>query len=360
MSQQLALRVEKRKSKYARSPHRDASTIKLTSRLASAMVTYRLAEIVRAKEKIALIDSAMTNELNLLAKRVGHLSQYIREHGLEIPAMSGEDEQNLKNILQALGFDHGEIRSGSHRVNQAENSTDQDNYSVSPPEQDSENRGNVISNSSPDFMSASSKNFSNSREPPTFRTSLGLGPTPDEGQRDAALVDHDSSIPLFANAIQESATHANIPPDLMTSVRDPGNEQQDNAISDDLPSADADDEFTNQLSWRLGRLQLTQDGQLRYFGSTSNLTLLDGLVSVNFSSSNNTQKDTQEVLENANLNVAIDETLEHHLLELYFAWQNPSLYLVDYEVFWKTRQQNENDQDGLVSSYNSRALVDAM
>jgi hypothetical protein len=38
---------------------------------------------------------------------------------LEIPAMSGEDQQNIKNILQALGFDHREIRSGSHIANQA-------------------------------------------------------------------------------------------------------------------------------------------------------------------------------------------------------------------------------------------------
>lgn len=40
----------------------DAPKTKLTIWLASAMVTYRPAEIVRAKEKIALINSAMTNE----------------------------------------------------------------------------------------------------------------------------------------------------------------------------------------------------------------------------------------------------------------------------------------------------------
>jgi hypothetical protein len=137
-----------------------------------------------------------------------------------------------------------------------------------------------------------------------------------------------------------------------------GNVQQDNAISDDLPGADADDEFTNQLSWRLGRLQLTQDGQLQYFSSTSNLTLLDGLVIVNIPTSNNVQKDTQEVLENMDLNITVDKTLEHHLLALYFAWQNPSLYLIDYKVSWKTRQQNNTDS--LLSSYSSPALVDAM
>jgi hypothetical protein len=98
-------------------------------------------------------------------------------------------------------------------------------------------------------VSASRRNFSHSWEPATtFPTSLGLCPTPDEGQQDAVLVDHNSSIPLFANAIKGAATHTNIPPDLMASGRNPGNVQQGNTISNDPPGANANDKFTNQLS----------------------------------------------------------------------------------------------------------------
>lgn len=292
--------------------------------------------------------------VNLLAKRVGGLSQYIQEHGLEIPAMSGEDQQNLKSILQALGFDYEEIQSTSHIVvDQAENPTHQGNDSASPPGQAGKNQCNVSNSNYPGLMPASSSDFRDTRQPATFPTNLDLGPSTEESQGDAVLIDHDPNISLFVNA-----PRANIPPDLGVSGTDPSNLHQDNVAGDELPSADADDEFTNQLSWRLGRLQLTQDGQLRYFGSTSNLTLLDALVGVNFSSSSNTQKDTREILENANLNVDVDEVLEQHLLELYFAWQNPSLYLVDYELFWKTRQQDSHDS--MASSYCSRPLVDAM
>ena len=174
----------------------------------------------------------------------------------------------------------------------------------------------------------------------------------DPSAEDAVLEDHDSNIPLIVDAIQETA------PRNRSSQRDLLNLEQNHGMGDELPNGDADDEFTNQLSWRFGRLQLTQDGQLQYFGSTSNLTLLDALVGVNFSSLNNTQKDTREILENANLDIDVDEVLEQHLLELYFAWQNPPLYLVDYNLFWEARQQNRHD--GIVSSYYSRSLVDAM
>lgn len=126
----------------------------------------------------------------------------------------------------------------------------------------------------------------------------------------------------------------------------------------DPSDTEIDDEMTNQLSCRLGKLQFTQDGQLRYFGSTSNLHLLDVLVSVTLPAPNIVEREAQEVLETARLNADIDESFEEHLIELYFTWQDPSLHLVDYDKFWKARAQH--NYDGMVSPYYSRILVDAM
>ncbi|PIG85690.1 hypothetical protein AARAC_007135 [Aspergillus arachidicola] len=119
---------------------------------------------------------------------------------------------------------------------------------------------------------------------------------------------------------------------------------------------ESDDEVTDQFSCRLGRLQRTHDGQLRYFGSLSNLTLLDALVGAIPPAS--VQKDTTMLLENANLDKEPDEGFERHLLELFFAWQDPSLYVIHPETFWKSRAQSK--YEGKPNQYYSRALSDAM
>ncbi|KAL4906405.1 hypothetical protein BDW74DRAFT_176735 [Aspergillus multicolor] len=54
-----------------------------------------------------------------------------------------------------------------------------------------------------------------------------------------------------------------------------------------------EDEVTTQVSCRLGKLQVTHDGLLRYFWSTSNLTLLDILVGVAPSCQVSSQRATQ-------------------------------------------------------------------
>jgi len=128
-----------------------------------------------------------------------------------------------------------------------------------------------------------------------------------------------------------------------------------------LPEAsdeEEEDEVTNQLSCRLGKLQVMQGGQLRYFGSTSNFTLLDVLVDVAPSSPVSIQRNTQEILDNAELGLEVEESFEKHLLQLYFTWHDPSMHAVSEEVFWRSRAQKK--YDGVDTPYYSRALSDAM
>lgn len=121
---------------------------------------------------------------------------------------------------------------------------------------------------------------------------------------------------------------------------------------------DEEDEVTSQLSCRSGRLQVMHDGQLRYYGSTSNLNLLDILVGVTPPCSTNAQKGAHEVLKSAELDAPVDETFEQHLLKLYFTWQDPCLHVVDEQVFWRSRAQNLDDD--LDTPYYSFTLVNAM
>jgi hypothetical protein len=119
-----------------------------------------------------------------------------------------------------------------------------------------------------------------------------------------------------------------------------------------------EDEVTNQLSCRLGKLQVTHGGQLRYFGSTSNFTLLDVLVEVAPASPVSITRGTQETLENAGLALDVDEPFEKHLLQLYFTWHDPCMHAVSEDVFWRSRAQKM--YEGVDTPYYSRALSDAM
>lgn len=88
--------------------------------------------------------------------------------------------------------------------------------------------------------------------------------------------------------------------------------------ANDSEEYEEEDEVTNQLSCRLGKLQVTNDGQLRYFGSTSNFTLLDILVDITPSDRKPFQRGTQDVLESSGLDLNVDEAFERNLLQLYF------------------------------------------
>ncbi|KAE8380468.1 fungal-specific transcription factor [Aspergillus bertholletiae] len=248
--------------------------------------------------------------VGFLAQRVDQLSRCIRDHGLERPKMNDEGYAAVKNILRALEISCEDIFEGEgharvatdHQIPTAVSFTDNNGMPLSQPPQ----------------SEAAAANSLASRDP-------GAPMDVERDEEAPSQVNQNASAPLP--------------------------EPNDN-------DSDSDEEVTNQMSCRLGRLQLTHHGQLRYFGSTSNLTLLDALVGVVPPSPRSFQRDEQEVLENADLNINVDEELERHLIELYFAWQDPWLHAVDMDVFWKA--QSRFLDEGSPTQYYSRALSNAM
>ena len=241
----------------------------------------------------------------LLARRVDNLVHYIRHCGLPVPTLGEEDHRTLKNVLDAMELRCEDV--------------------VSYPDQSS--------------MEGNTSELPKTTIVPTTPISLNSG-------------GHHSR-PAEGESIGETALDPMDPPseesrpawEDATVPEDPGD-----------GDGDSDDEVTDQLSCRLGRLQVTHDGQLRYFGSTSNLTLLDALVDVTPPVA--IARDAPELLENAQLDHEIDAGFERHLLELFFTWQDPSLHIIDAESFWRARAQSQDES--LVTPYYSRALSDAM
>jgi hypothetical protein len=119
------------------------------------------------------------------------------------------------------------------------------------------------------------------------------------------------------------------------------------------------DPFEDQLSGRMGSLQIAEDGQLRFYGATSNLNILhNGPLSVKPSGSRCVNEIWQDILNTAGVGQLVDWGLEEHLLKLYFCWEDPSIHVVDEELYFRARAKWK--QGDFSSGIYSEVLTNAM
>lgn len=120
-----------------------------------------------------------------------------------------------------------------------------------------------------------------------------------------------------------------------------------------------DDEIVDQLSARIGSFQIAEDGQLRYFGATSNLHILhNGIFSLSRSPTRSIRTEGKEVLERAGLGQRVDPEIEKHLADLYFKWEDPAIHVVDEEMYHEEHEKWNSGIDG--SPFYSETLKNAM
>lgn len=119
------------------------------------------------------------------------------------------------------------------------------------------------------------------------------------------------------------------------------------------------DNITSSLSTRMGSLQIAEDGQLRYYGPTSNLHLYHaGLHSLSRSTIRHVATEGAQVLARAGLDHPVPLDVERHLAELYFAWEDPAIHVVDEEVFFLEKQKWKSGHTN--TPYYSETLNNAM
>ncbi|OAL30328.1 hypothetical protein AYO22_01525 [Fonsecaea multimorphosa] len=121
----------------------------------------------------------------------------------------------------------------------------------------------------------------------------------------------------------------------------------------------SEDILLDQLSGRMGSLQIAEDGQLRFYGATSNLHILhNGPLSLSRSKFRSPSEQGAQLLNGAGVGHFVDESLEDHLLRLYFTWEEPSIHVVDESLFWRERMICKGA--GQVSTLYSEVLTNAM
>ncbi|KAL2847792.1 fungal-specific transcription factor domain-containing protein [Aspergillus pseudoustus] len=290
--------------------------------------------------------------LSVLAQRINQLSCFIQDQGIEVPSMDADDFNTIKSVFETIELKFEDVNG----TRGARSETEMDgSYIVleGPLSSDdiTEESGNGLQTPQP-TINEPTATVEEILEP----VNLGLDSAPERTDphgltMSSVPVENSISSPNVASALLELAD---------TSWRqhvpiEPHHEPAPLPVASD---EEEEDEVTNQLSCRLGKLQVTQGGQLRYFGSTSNFTLLDVLVDVAPSSPVSIQRNTQEILDNAELGLDVEEPFEKHLLQLYFTWHDPSLHAVGEDVFWRSRGQKR--YEGVDTPYFSRALSDAM
>ncbi|CVL08509.1 related to pathway-specific regulatory protein nit-4 [Fusarium mangiferae] len=107
-----------------------------------------------------------------------------------------------------------------------------------------------------------------------------------------------------------------------------------NSEGDSLPDDSSYRSPIKDISDRLGALNIGEDGQIHYFGSRSNFSLLkNSPVASSTVSSRDLQKQAADTLDQLNLRIEVSDELRNHLLDLFWSWQNTWQYLVVKELF---------------------------
>lgn len=119
------------------------------------------------------------------------------------------------------------------------------------------------------------------------------------------------------------------------------------------------DDITDILSASIGALRIAEDGQLRYYGPTSNLHVHpNGFHSLSRSTIRHVETEGSAVLERLGLDRDIPAPVEMHLARLYFAWEDPAIHVVDEETFFAEKQKTIIH--GQKSPYYSETLNNSM
>lgn len=119
-------------------------------------------------------------------------------------------------------------------------------------------------------------------------------------------------------------------------------------------------EVTSQISERMGGLLAGKGGKWRFYGATSNLHL----ARLRSTPSSLPTKCLQQVTLNSSrlkllgLDIPVEPVLEQRLIDLFFAWHNSSMHVVDKECFERGRSLYTDDHRD--SEFYSEFLVNAM
>lgn len=319
----------------------------------------------------------------LFSTRIDQLCQFIYDQGLEPPTMKPEDEAGLNRVLETLQIPHtfkkhaDKTETNTQQSAEAHTKKLSDSPAQSPPAPTSEGRILPVAETAiPGTLSSQEadpgQHITSPFEPwNAFDMARGVFENQNFVHWGFTLPTAESLDTLYANINGMPAVPANpnfSPDNLqfgMDVTQQPGvllsQPLNDKDLDSDSGEEDeAENDVIEQLSHRIGTLKIAGDGHLRFYGATSNLNLVDVSATQQRQrpDARTVRHDGQDILNHLRVGQPVDQALEDHLVELYFTWQNPSIYVVDKEMFMTARSKWRNENDD--TPFYSEVLTNAM
>ncbi|KAH8648492.1 fungal-specific transcription factor domain-containing protein [Xylariales sp. PMI_506] len=284
--------------------------------------------------------------IGLLSGRVEQLQQFIIDNSLSPPPMDKDQGATLKKVLENLRLNHTIPQNIIYEESPPCTAADHSNPGPTQPDAilDSQpvkisqacNEKDNIDHVSTSY-SAQSWAWSELGEPPMF-------PMPALDGHQPAMADDI----LHADTPGSSNSYGAVAAPNYTTL-----EHSDSGIITDEAEA-----LAEQLSDRMGSLQIGPGGQVRYYGPTSDFNLVEMPPSDNLTIHRTVRNDGQEYLERLGLDKEASDDLKSHLTNLYFCWQDPAIHVVnrkmyeEAEIMWREQR--------LDTQYYSEALQNAI
>ncbi|KAL2840797.1 hypothetical protein BJY01DRAFT_257277 [Aspergillus pseudoustus] len=133
--------------------------------------------------------------------------------------------------------------------------------------------------------------------------------------------------------------------------------EDEKTLVDDCGGAEDIEGLVDELSDRVGTLQVGPGGKTQFYGPTSTFNLADMLGTGHPKAHATAQSDALECLTSLGDNKVAPAAIESHLINLYFCWQDPSFHVVDRVVYDEAMAKWYAMED---SSFYSESLRNAM
>ncbi|KAB5531369.1 fungal-specific transcription factor domain-containing protein [Coniochaeta sp. 2T2.1] len=273
--------------------------------------------------------SAKENANNLRA-RLAQLEEVLRKNNIEVPIPEQTDPNSRSSRAARSQRSHSGTLSSEDRDESAGKLMDRQRA------EDSQD-GNEPGRSSMSPMHGPSP-LSETMPPVAERPTVGHGfsssdvATGEYNRFDASAQNAFSMQSLGDNSFRATSLPRSEPSVDSMPAMDFNSSQAD--VSDD------EGDITHFLAARMGSLRIAEDGQLRYYGPTSNLHVHpDGFHSLQRSSIRHVATEGGAVLRQLGLDHEVRLDLEVHLARIYFSWEDPAIHVVDEATYFAEKQR---------------------
>ncbi|CAI7621755.1 unnamed protein product [Penicillium glandicola] len=319
--------------------------------------------------------------IELLSSRVEQLCLFIRQSGLEAPPMPQEKDTALAKVLDLLGLTEVHSIAGNNKSSNPNSPSGVDDLFSGDPNsvqfsapgiQNSLNSTWPQTSPSPDNKSQSS--FTMLQDPNAVSTMSMLNtgnmdiPITKQYQQaddhsDNSLANWDWNVDFGtcmtppSPGIQDIAIEPlQLPGERLKRLPEgfePATAQTPPSLDSDTRNTEEIEDLIDELSDRMGTLRFGPGGRARFYGPTSTFNLADSPVSIN----SQIHRTVGYHLDGTDCDIQVPLSLEEHLLNLYFTWQDPSFHVVDREMFDKGRMAWDAQAE---TPFYSEALCYAM